>query len=189
MDLVSICEGHSLAAAPAASFLRAVDAGCPVAIASSFRDRVEQQRLRALYLAGKFDAYVAPVEKSEHVVGNALDLKDPAIEWMRAHPEYGWTYTDPTERWHAAYRLVLDHSAAAPRPPAPIEEDDMIAIARLKDQYRDGRVWVGNGIQRTHVTNPAALADLQSQIRNGFFRAKTAEVQVVDSLEWLGKVV
>lgn len=190
-ELVDIGDSCRLAPAPAASWLRAAAAGCPHRITSSYRDPVEQQRLRDLYLAGKYPAYAAPVGKSEHVVGNALDLKDPAIGWMRANPEYGFVFTDPTERWHVAYRVAQDQhvTQVSALPAVRTEEDDMIAIARLKDQYHDGRVWVGDGVTRRHVPNPRALADLQWQIGQGFFRAKTADVQLVDSLDWLGKPV
>ena len=132
--LVQIGAGHQLGTLAAASFLRARAAGCPLSITSSYRDPVEQQRLRTLYLAGKHYAYVAPVERSEHVTGNALDLKDPAIAWMRAHPEYGWVFTDPTERWHVAYRLVLDRFAGAvtpPAPPAPLTPTDVLELIEM----------------------------------------------------------
>lgn len=189
-ELVDLGGIGRLAPAPAASWLRATAAGCPPRIESSYRDPVEQQRLRDAYLAGRLQAYAAPVEKSEHVVGNALDLQDPAIGWMRDHPDFGFVFTDPSERWHVAYRVVRDqHAGQTTVPPARLEEDEMIAIARLKDKYHDGRVWVGNGVTRRHVPNPAALADLQWQIGQGFFRAKTADVQLVDNLEWLGQAV
>ncbi len=198
--LVDIGGGHRLAPAPAASWLRAVAAGCPATITSSYRDPVEQQRLRTLYLAGKWDAYVAPVEKSEHVTGQALDLKDPAIAWVRLHPDYGFVFTDPSERWHVAYRLVLDrHLTDTITPPraADPKEDDMprrIIFARLKT---DPKVYRGDCLTRTWVPSQAAMSDIESMIREGVldpesfepFEGGHVKLHRVDSLDWLGKEV
>lgn len=119
MRLVTIAPGHQLDEPAAASFLRAVAAGCPVAITSSYRSPERQAQMRREYLAGTRIAYVAPVEKSEHVRGQALDLRDPAIGWMRQHPSYGWVFTDSSERWHVAYRPALDRQVPPPTAPAP----------------------------------------------------------------------
>ncbi len=80
-------------------------------------------------------------------------------------------------------------AAARPAPIEPEEDDKVIALARLKDMYKDGRVYVGDGVTRTHVTTDQDLKDKQSMIRNGVLKAKTPEVHVVDSLGWLGKEV
>jgi hypothetical protein len=111
-DLVPIGQGFFLAPAPAAAWLRAAAAGCPQTITNAYRSEALQQSMRDTYLrqvaAGLHPTYVAPVSKSEHVTGYALDLKDPAIAWMRAHPDYGFVFTDATERWHVAYRFAMD---------------------------------------------------------------------------------
>lgn len=131
MDLVTIAPGHQLDAPAAAAWARAVAAGCPVAITSSYRSPERQADMRAAYLAalvrGESPAYVAPVAASEHVTGNALDLQAPAIEWVRAHPDFGFVFTDRTERWHVAYRISADQHLTAPADPAPLnqEDDDM----------------------------------------------------------------
>lgn len=80
-------------------------------------------------------------------------------------------------------------AAARPTPIEPEEDDKVIALARLKDMYKDGRVYVGDGVTRTHVTTDQDLKDKQSMIRNGVLKAKTETVHVVDSLGWLGKEV
>lgn len=80
-------------------------------------------------------------------------------------------------------------SAARPAPIEPEEDDKVIALARLKDMYNDGRVYVGDGITRTHVKTDQGLKDRQSMIRAGVLKAKTDTVHRVDSLEWLGKEV
>ncbi len=158
--LVAIGGGHSLAPAPAASWLRAVAAGCPVAITSSYRDPVEQQRLRTLYLAGQYPNFVADVAKSEHVTGAALVLQDPAIAWMHAHPDYGWSFTDPTERWHVAYRLALDRRTAAPAAPAPLtptqKEKDAMLLMVSNTQSSMTAVIFGDGSWAQVETQTAA---------------------------------
>ncbi len=144
MQLVSIGAGHQLAPAPAASFLRARAAGCPLAITSSFRDPARQAAMRAEYDVELADfragrratkpTFVAQVKDSEHVTGNALDLQDPAIAWMRAHPDYGFVFTDPTERWHVAYRPALDRHAGEPAPsapPAPLTPTDVLELMKM----------------------------------------------------------
>lgn len=135
--LVTIAPDHALNPAAAAAWSRAVAAGCPVTITSSYRSPERQAEMRAEYLValaswrrnpvGKKPTYVAAVQDSEHVEGNALDLQDPAIAWMRAHPDYGFVFTDPTERWHVAYRLSADRHLTHPTPPTPLDpqEDDM----------------------------------------------------------------
>lgn len=127
--LVTIAPGHALTAPAAAAWARAVAAGCPVAITSSYRTPEHQARLRVAYLANPTKvAYAAPVNASEHVTGNALDLKPPASTWMRAHPGYGFVFTDPRESWHVAYRVAADRHLFDTPPPAPIdptEDDDM----------------------------------------------------------------
>lgn len=187
--LVSIGGGHQLAPAAAAAYQRARAAGCPAGITSSYRDPARQAELRALYLAGKHAAYVAPVERSEHVTGNALDL--PAggpREWMRAHGlAFGFEFTDPTEAWHVAYRLDRDqHLTDSITPPTPLKEDpDMLVLAKLKNSPR---ILIGNGVTARHVTSPAELADIQSMMRAGVLRGDPKVHEVV-SIGWLGKEV
>lgn len=153
MVLVDIGGGFQLAAPAAAAWARAVAAGCPQTITSAYRDPVRQQQMRDAYLialtawmrthAGPKPTLVAAVSKSEHVTGNALDLKDPAIAWMHAHPEFGFVFTDSTERWHVAYRADQDVHlvdlpvtttpvvtppptvTTGPDPLTPLEDDDM----------------------------------------------------------------
>lgn len=137
-DLVTIAPGHQLAPAPATAYLRALAAGCPAGITSSYRDPQRQARMRADYLAararGEKVAFVAAVEDSEHVTGYALDLPAAPRAWMRAHPEYGFVFTDPTEAWHVAYRAARDqHLTDGITAPTPLtrtteEDDDMKAI-------------------------------------------------------------
>lgn len=111
-DVVPIGGGFYLSPAPAASWARAVAAGCPVTITSAYRSWDTQAAMRVAYekakAAGRKVAFTARPENSEHVTGYALDLKAPAIAWMRAHPDYGFVFTDPTESWHVAYRLSND---------------------------------------------------------------------------------
>jgi hypothetical protein len=137
MALVTIPGGFQLEAAPAASYGRALAAGCPRGITSAYRTPEAQAVLRAAYLKSPTTvAYAAPVADSEHVTGYALDLPAGAAAWMRAHPEHGFMFTDSREWWHVAYRASRDRLLSVITPPAPIPEDDMTteesaALARI----------------------------------------------------------
>lgn len=154
MQLVTIAPGHQLAPLPAASALRMFAAGCPRVITSSWRSSAHQAELRALYLAGR-GAFALPPGKSLHERGYAVDWKQAAATWVRAHPEHGWRFTNPDEWWHAEYVMALDRHAgetvpprpaaapAAPAvvlpPPRPHQEDDMIYRAKgSRDFIFDG---------------------------------------------------
>lgn len=143
-ELVQIAPGHYLAPAPAASYARARAAGMPAGITSSYRDPVRQAAMRAeydvelaAYRAGRGDkpTFVAKVEDSEHVTGNALDLPLAPRLWMREHPEHGFVFTDKSEAWHVAYRLDRDRlRLSAPDPITPAapaaeqKDDDMATV-------------------------------------------------------------
>lgn len=162
--LVTIAPGHQLAPGPAAAYLRARAAGCPAGITSSYRDPAEQQRLRTLYLAGQYAAYVAPVERSEHVTGYALDLPAAPRAWMRDHPEFGFQFTDPTEAWHVAYRASRDqHLTTTPAAPAALtpipQEDDM---ARLLKHPNGSIACVGPGPRMAVLHSPAEMDALRA---------------------------
>jgi hypothetical protein len=127
MNLVTIdAAGHQLDAAPAAAYARARAAGCPEGITSAYRTAAAQAVLRAEYLASPAThSYAAPVDKSEHVTGNAIDLTRDAAAWMRAHPESGFVFTDLNEWWHVAYRVATDrHLTDKTTPPVPAQETD-----------------------------------------------------------------
>lgn len=144
--LVQVAPGFRLAAAPAASYARMREAGCPAGITSAYRSLAEQQALRAAYLNGT-GAFALPPGQSRHELGEALDLPRAAAAWVRAHPDHGWRFTNPAEWWHCEYRLDLDRrveTVAAPvatvptapaspdpaAPPIPLDpqEDDMLAL-------------------------------------------------------------
>lgn len=123
--------------------------------------------------------------------------KYQVIKWGM---DFNWGYRDamhfeirgtPSDVAAVAARLTPEPQPDPVDPVTPVlsstptdKDTDMIAIAKLAD---DDHIWVGNGVVRSHIPNPDALKDLQSQIRLGFFAAKTADVQIVASLDWLGK--
>ena len=137
MTLVTIAPGHQLDAAAAASYARMRAAGCPAGITSSYRSSAEQQHLRDLWEADPVaNAYAAPPGTSDHETGQALDLWWDAAQWVRAHPDHGWRFTDPTEWWHAAYRIALDQHLAEGTRPAPLTrtqpEDPMLIVRNAR---------------------------------------------------------
>ncbi len=170
MELVDIGSGHRLAPAPAASYLRARAAGCPAGITSSYRDPVRQAAMRAQYEVelvayragrGPKPTFVARVQDSEHVDGNALDLPAAPREWMREHPDYGWVFTDPTEAWHVAHRLDRDrHLAdAPPAPPARRQEDD-----DMQRIITNGSNWAITNGQTKRILGPADDLQLMADL-------------------------
>lgn len=170
-DLVLIAPGHYLANPAASSWERAVAAGCPVTITSSYRSPERQAQMRVAYLAAKARgekvAYVAPVAESEHVTGNALDLKDPAIAWMRAHPDYGFVFTDPTERWHVAYRFARDQHLTDISPIDPIPEDDMTPDQERLLSEVHAMLGAGGAVgQRVEDTIGYRVRDIQTALTN-----------------------
>lgn len=117
----------------AASYARAVAAGCPKKVTSAGRTRAEQKKLFDDWKAGrlKTTGAVSPPGSvwSLHEKGNALDLPEPARAWMHKHGHhYGWT--NPAwakdkngnyEPWHFEYYEANDkalHSAILPIIPA-----------------------------------------------------------------------
>lgn len=123
--------GQWLNADAAASYLRALAAGCPAGGISgkgAGRTYAEQAALYAAYKAGKGNLAAKP-GTSLHERGNALDLSrgTAAQLWMvnggsstavksgekiRAHA-YGWYRTVPSEPWHFAYDRARDTKRAA----------------------------------------------------------------------------
>lgn len=160
VDLVRVGKAF-LDKTAAIAYQRGLNAGGGTGVTSSFRDPAEQQHLRTLYLAGNYPAYVAPVEKSDHVKGLAIDLPPADRAWWRANGrEYGWLFTDPTESWHMAYRIAYDQHLNDNPPPTPAKENDMPleqsdleAIDRVIAGQLDGRLR-----ERTGTKVPATAA-------------------------------
>lgn len=131
--LVTVAPGQQLEPGAAASYLRARQDGCPAGITSSWRSSAEQARLHAEWLADPaHHAFALPAGQSKHELGLALDLVRPAADWMHAHPQYGWRFTNPNEWWHVEHFAALDTTAGAgnvlappaPADPAPTQEED-----------------------------------------------------------------
>lgn len=137
--LVTIAPGHFLAPAPAASYARMRAAGCPAGVTSSWRSPVLQAYLYDGWvrrLPG-FN-YALPPGSSWHETGHALDLHQAAAQWVRAHPEHGWRFTNRSEWWHVDYFAGLDrHRDTTPSPtPEPTPEDDMALSEEDRLQLR-----------------------------------------------------
>lgn len=131
--LVSVGQAV-LAPAAAAAYRRALQAGAPDSVTSSYRDPVRQMELYQGWvnrLVG-YNFALHP-DRSDHCKGVAIDLRGAAAKaWFRAWGrDYGWVFTDASEDWHIAYRMQYDRHLADVAPPNPItptppkEEDDM----------------------------------------------------------------
>lgn len=117
MDLVTIIAGHLLRADAAAAFQRALDAGAPPQVTSSWRDPVYQQRLRDGWeqrLPG-YNFALRP-EDSQHCKGLAIDVPGTASNtktakgwWTKNGSRFGF-YGVTNEDWHFEYRPHQDSS-------------------------------------------------------------------------------
>lgn len=145
MELVTVAPGHQLDRGAAASYARMRAAGMPAGITSAYRTPAYQQYLRDRWVADPVRwAFAQTPEKSRHTKGVATDIPPSPEAWVRAHPEHGWRFTDPKERWHAEYFAHLDQHLTDPAPviPAPAPADpvtpprkvpNVVAIIRLID--------------------------------------------------------
>ncbi len=138
------------------SLARMVAAGCPVNATSAGRTAAEQQHLIELHHDHPTTyAWAAPVDESEHVTGNAVDVSSAMGAWMLAHPGYGWVRTAlPDEPWHWAYRPTYD--AHRPAPPAPTRED--YDMASFTASGPDGQVWHCSGVLKRPISRAQADA-------------------------------
>lgn len=115
--------GALLEAAASADFQRALDAGAPNDVTSSYRDPAAQMKL---YLAwvNRLPGYNFALHpsKSDHCKGIAVDIFGVrAKSWFRLYgAQYGWVFTDGREDWHIAWRPNNPkYIPAAARPVAP----------------------------------------------------------------------
>lgn len=142
MQLVTVLPSHQLAPDAAASVLRMFAAGCPQTITEAWRSSETQAVRRASYLAGT-GAFALPPGQSKHEVGLAVDWGRAAATWVRAHPDFGWRFTNGDEWWHTDYfvtldRHLIDRTAPQLTAPAALElapEQESVMIYRAKGTH------------------------------------------------------
>ena len=98
---LSMVPGHYLRADAARAFERAVSQSNIPRVNSSFRTREQQEKLYALYLAGKGNLAAKP-GTSKHEFGLAIDARG-STEWESAMSANGWRRTVNSEPWHWEY--------------------------------------------------------------------------------------
>lgn len=117
MDLKTITAGHQLRADAAAAFARAVAAGAPPQVTSSWRDPVRQAFLREQWLkrVPGFN-FALPPEQSKHCQGLAIDVPGTVTNartakgwWTKNGTRFGF-YGVANEDWHFEYRPTQDPS-------------------------------------------------------------------------------
>lgn len=94
--------GHRLASAAARAFDAAAEQSSAPRVTSSFRTREQQERLYALYLAGKGNLAARP-GTSLHESGLAVDARGTP-EWEAAMLRNGFKRTVSSEPWHWEFR-------------------------------------------------------------------------------------
>ena len=162
--MIHLDERHWLADDAAASYLRMLAAGCPAGITSAGRTRAEQQRLRDLYLAGKGN-FALPPGNSQHELGLALDLPEPARSWVRKNgAEYGWRKdVNPAENWHMEYVSTNDKHKDEPVE-ITLSDKDVARIAFAILGYKNPKVSNGDVdvyglLRRTNANAEEAAAN------------------------------
>jgi len=149
MILTAIGGGFQLEQGAALSLERAFAAGCPrTYITETYRPYSEQERIfreryttdtsQALWRSsmGTTDrrpwlgrywyrragmAMAAIPGTSIHGNGNAIDCDDPMRSWLHAHPDYGFVFPIPSEKWHGEYRIANDKHANEGDTMQPVE--------------------------------------------------------------------
>lgn len=109
-QLVTIdTTGHQLRADAAASLARMRVAGAPIGVVTSaYRDLAQQQREVERAAAGLTPS-AAPVGRSWHGEGLAVDFPEPGRSWVRTHGlAHGWRFPLTSEPWHGEYHDDLD---------------------------------------------------------------------------------
>lgn len=166
MQLVT-AGSATLDAPAAAAYARALAAGAPNSVTSSYRDPAAQLALYQAWVR-RLPGYNFALHpsKSDHCKGLAIDLAGvKAKTWFRVHGrEYGWLFTDGTEDWHIAYRPAYDrHTAdrpAAPAAPALIPQED--EMARLLKHPNGTVAVVGPGPQMAVLHSVAEMDALRA---------------------------
>jgi hypothetical protein len=129
--------------APAAASLgRAIAAGCPVDITSTYRDPAEQQRLYDGWCARKpgFN-FALPPSQSHHCMGIAVDADGAMQAWLVTHgAAYGWI-RDKNEPWHFDYVTTRDTHQ---EDDMAITDDDVKKIAGAILNYKNPNVSGGD---------------------------------------------
>lgn len=143
INLVTLPDGHLLAAAPAASYTRMSAAyGSPLPVRSAYRTPAEQDALYygwVHHLPGY--AFALPAGTSVHELGYAVDFVDTVWLWLTLHAgPYGWYRTNPGEQWHYEYAASRDahltDAVVAPTPLTPVPPAPPHPIA-LEDDMKD----------------------------------------------------
>lgn len=82
--------------------------GRPLDVNRSTVDRDSQMKLYIAYTSGASSVLALHPDESWHCIprARAVDTDDDA--WIRQHPEHGWRFVVPSERWHAQYYPNLD---------------------------------------------------------------------------------
>lgn len=132
-NLVTLRPGLTLQAPAAASWARMeAERKDRLDVNSSYRDPAEQQKAYDAYRAYLNGGPWAPLalrpELSWHCKGLAVDTDDD--QWVRDHPDHGWRFVVPTEKWHTQYYPELDKHAGEPAGggavplPEPTEDEE-----------------------------------------------------------------
>jgi hypothetical protein len=175
MELIRVGEAM-LETQAAEAYERALVAGAPDSVTSSFRDAVEQMRLFEGWIHQRpgFNFALHP-DKSDHCKGRAIDLAgSEAKAWFRQQGvEFGWVFTDSSEDWHIAYRAARDLRIGDPAPLIRVEEDDMF--------NDDDRATLGRADQ--HATNAEANAFEAQKISARALERATAAAQDASDAE------
>lgn len=179
----------TLVDAAADAYQRGLNAGAPDSVTSSYRTKEAQQKLYNGWV-NRLPGYnfALPPEKSDHCKGIAIDLKGSAAkQWWRAHPEFGFRFTDPSENWHIAYRQAYDRYYGQPiggtTPPVDFEGGEMTIYYEALSDGSNGVVKKGTWYSQTGNGPVVGLSNLEVE---GGLRPRAAEKRIV-MFQWAGE--
>lgn len=175
-----------LYAAPAASYRRMLEDGCPTGgITDAGRTYEEQKALYDAYKRGELVATAAKPGTSKHETGRALDLAEPARAWVRSHgAKYGWMRDRVrNEPWHFEYELDRDTQIGrTPKLPEPLKpttpQEDTLSAAEVNEikAHIDAKL---GGVTDSLSSNPDRLIHFNESQSRLLTIARRTEAAVV----------
>lgn len=97
---------------------------------------------------------------------HVVTVADP-VNYSTNWPRIIFGCVDPTPLFGITGPILTGATTNAATTQAQEKEDDDMATIFKDSAVNDGKVWIGNGILRRHISDPAELADMQKLAAEG----------------------